>query len=381
MAPRSTFEFTTRGNVSIFQRVVIGGFFLVLTTPLVAALIESPPVPRPGVSPLRAAKTFLAAVSGKNRVQRQLSRVYGLGKISLLDASPNSSVTLGRGNWLFLADRDVVAAQSLSQDRAAAWVKALSLRAARLRAAGMSYCVMFAPAKDDVYPDQLRFPRRESTPPGQVVASGLQRAGVCAVFPLQALKAAKPTSEVYLRTDSHWSSFGAFVAAQAMAEALELPGWERLPVSELQRRRQRADGGDLAAMLKLRADFPEQYTVFAPPTKLEATQTSLRDAVYHPEPDGDAWTLPFVTTRAGSQRPTAVVIRDSFSTALAPFLALEFSRAVFLQVPYYRPPGSLDRRVLEAERPDWVIQVMADRYLGRAPEDTAAAGADSEGGL
>jgi hypothetical protein len=56
--------------------------------------------------------------------------------------------------------------------------------------------------------------------------------------------------------------------------------------------------------------------------------------------------------------PRLVMFHDSFGTALKPFLAEHFSRAV-----YDFSPMTFDQSILEREKPDLVIQEITERYL------------------
>ena len=64
-----------------------------------------------------------------------------------------------------------------------------------------------------------------------------------------------------------------------------------------------------------------------------------------------------VTEQDAPGRPRAVVFRDSFGSALIPFLSEEFSRAVYLW------QYNVDPDVVLAERPDVVIQEWVGRRL------------------
>ena len=64
-----------------------------------------------------------------------------------------------------------------------------------------------------------------------------------------------------------------------------------------------------------------------------------------------------ITEIAGSNLPRAVVIRDSFMSAVAPFLSEHFSRAVYV----WR--NDFDAASIEAEHPDVVIQEIVGRHL------------------
>ena len=63
--------------------------------------------------------------------------------------------------------------------------------------------------------------------------------------------------------------------------------------------------------------------------------------------------------------PRAVVFRDSFSSALIPFLSEHFSRVVYLW------QDEIDADVILEEEPDIVIQEIAGRYLYSLPPSAA----------
>jgi alginate O-acetyltransferase complex protein AlgJ len=64
-----------------------------------------------------------------------------------------------------------------------------------------------------------------------------------------------------------------------------------------------------------------------------------------------------VTEHPDKRLPRAVVFRDSFASALIPFLSEHFSRAVYLW------QNDFDPDVIEQEHPDVVIQEIVSRHL------------------
>jgi len=64
-----------------------------------------------------------------------------------------------------------------------------------------------------------------------------------------------------------------------------------------------------------------------------------------------------VTEIPGSHLPRAVVFRDSFTSAMAPFLSDHFSRVVYL----WRNDFSTEE--IEQEHPDVVLQEIVSRHL------------------
>jgi alginate O-acetyltransferase complex protein AlgJ len=64
-----------------------------------------------------------------------------------------------------------------------------------------------------------------------------------------------------------------------------------------------------------------------------------------------------VTEIPGSTLPRAVIFRDSFTSALAPYLSEHFSRVVYI----WRNDVAVDE--IEAERPDVVLQELVSRHI------------------
>ena len=83
-----------------------------------------------------------------------------------------------------------------------------------------------------------------------------------------------------------------------------------------------------------------------------------------PQPDSRLMDGRLVTEQTDRSRPRAVVFRDSFGSALIPFLAEHFSRAVYLW------QYNVDPDVVRAEHADVVIQEWVGRRLSTlAPYD------------
>ena len=75
-----------------------------------------------------------------------------------------------------------------------------------------------------------------------------------------------------------------------------------------------------------------------------------------------------VVTEGPPAGPRAVIFRDSFGSAMIPYLSEHFSRAVYV----WR--NDFDPSLVEAERPDVVIQEWVGRHLyTAAPYDAVAA--------
>jgi hypothetical protein len=173
------------------------------------------------------------------------------------------------------------------------------------------------------------------------------------IYSLDRLVAAKQRGwNVFSKTDSHWTPLGAFFAYRELGEALT----ERVPFHFVAGRdvefREITAVGDLG----FKCD-PEETSstldaaVHEPPVRLLTDNCVAAQGSF------------VVTACPSAPDTTCVLLGDSFSYALLPFLAATFRRLVFALTPF------LDRRLVEAECPDVVVSVINDRFLLEAPRD------------
>jgi hypothetical protein len=165
---------------------------------------------------------------------------------------------------------------------------------------------------------------------------------------------AKQQERIYHRTDTHWNDRGALVAYQAIVEAVRRqapavpPPWQRSDFDAVSRE---THGRDLAGMLGLTRVLREEDLVLVPKRPRQARVIEPPDA----SPTAEEGLL--ITEIPGSTLPKAVIVRDSFMTALVPFLSEHFRRAVYVW------QKDFDATTVKAEHPDVVIHEIVGRHL------------------
>jgi alginate O-acetyltransferase complex protein AlgJ len=128
-------------------------------------------------------------------------------------------VLIGQGGWLFTAEEfSYYPYEAAETAFKLALVKEVQ---ARLAAKGAALVVALVPAKARVYEESLgryRLPDY-SRARYEAFRKGLNASGVVAPDLFTPLLEAKAQGEVFLKTDTHWTPFGAAVAAGALAKA------------------------------------------------------------------------------------------------------------------------------------------------------------------
>lgn len=306
-------------------------------------------------------------------LRARLVQVQSWLRYQLLGVSSLATVWKGRDGWWFLAaDGDVEA--TLNEPRftpaeLATWRVTLQHTADFLAARGIAHVFVIAPGKATVYPEGLPaglHPRPAPTRTDQLVDELRARSTVTVVDLRDDLLAARGGAEpLFHRTDTHWNDLGAAVGYRQLLGALAgrvdglgppvgPDGFVLTPVA--------ADGGDLAWMLGLNFSMEERELRLSP-------VTPRRARIIEPTGDVKPFAVPRVVTVVDDPHlPRAVVYRDSFGSALVPFLAEHFQRMVTLW-EYDVVPATI-----REEQPQVVIQQWVGRRLyNRAPYDAVAA--------
>ncbi|MCL2827081.1 MAG: hypothetical protein FWD72_06735, partial [Eggerthellaceae bacterium] len=266
-------------------------------------------------------------------------------KVALLDTSPNSQVIVGSDGWLYYSGEldSYLGLTSLSEREAENIAYNLMLVQGYAASRGSKLVFVVAPDKSALYPEHMPYYYVENRSPSiDLLERCLDERGV-AYVDLFALFEAQD-SELYCKTDSHWTNLGAMIAANALldacgtGEATGVPG----PADD-------AFTGDLEVML---------YPVTAQPEPLATLDTGSWGYVGSTASVEDA----FFETEAGGEG-TLLMFRDSFGNALIPLMSPQFSTVYYSKlIPY-------NLTQIETIKPDYTIIERAQRHLGLLAEN------------
>lgn len=273
-----------------------------------------------------------------------------------LGALDSSDVLLGKEHWLFL--HDVSDSKSLSDyqglteytpEELAAVRDAVNALQGALSARGSRLVILIAPAKEGVYrqymPDSVPVVRQPSKT--QALADWLQsETDAALVWPQQALHDAAQTQQVYYRYDTHWNEAGAYLAA---SQVLGLLGKDPVPFEQVRivpdpSAAAPTDLANVSAAWSLCTD-DICYTADAPRAVCVCDGGDLALSVWQGQGDGSVFLL-----------------RDSFGTALAPFLMAGFSEGTAIHGSA-GPQELLMAQLQTMDRlPDVVVIEVAERF-------------------
>ena len=282
-----------------------------------------------------------------------------------------SKALIGEDGWLFLTDGGALdmhmGRTPFRAGEASAWLEAATDLRLATGFSGATFAILIAPQKATVYgeylPDYIEAGRRPSRL--DVLMAGAAERGLPFIDVKTPILAEKNEAQLYYRSDTHWTARGAWLAYNALMDQLERDG-VAAPRLDPQRVQfpERDFSGDLARMVNAKDRFAEL-----------APGLSIENATPFTETDDDAYTFDAFKTRIittdATDKPTLLLIGDSYANALIPYLRESFSRIVFT----HHQLGAFDRTVLDAYPSDVVVLEMVERMLVHplAPPETTEA--------
>ncbi|MEX2540301.1 MAG: hypothetical protein WD314_00775 [Trueperaceae bacterium] len=214
------------GETSCDGRQPLSGWFmaLFLTASVILSLANPALLTAPDEPLLDGswAAAYQSSFDRRSPLLGTATTVWGVLEYALFRQG-REGVLVGSDGWLYSSEEFEFPARA--ETAAAALSSNLGAAAAvqkRLADDGVDLVVALLPAKARLYPEHLgryRLPAGPRSLYGQALA-GLRAAGLSAVDLLEPLERAKSEQPVFLRTDTHWTPYGASTAAGAVAATI-----------------------------------------------------------------------------------------------------------------------------------------------------------------
>lgn len=285
---------------------------------------------------------------------------------ALVDAgvSPTATLDVGAGGWVFFrGDGAFESHRGTSptlHDEVERWVAALEERRARLAERGVRFLFAPVPDKESIYADRLPAAWAQVGPTrlDLLFLALAARTQVDFVDLRPALRTARGADHaaiedhVYFPRGTHWTHRGACAANVALVTALarSFPGLV-------------APDRGTGARVRTEGDDTWMRSLYLPERVGRSWSIAPRGG-----PEGGTGLVPVragATTLGGSGREGGVSVHldhDSHGPFLHPFLSASVRR---LRASW---ATTFDESIVDAERPDVVVMLRAERLLSRAPD-------------
>lgn len=277
----------------------------------------------------------------------------------VFNKSSNSNVIKGKNDWLFYAnaeDGDPISCYQgtnlISEENLQAIAQNCIKQRDFLENQGKEFVLFIAPNKERIYSEYM--PDKYGEPANNYRALQIydylkKNTDLRVVYPYEEVMRAKEIgNNIYYKADTHWNEIGGYVGAAALLSELgiEMPDIlsDNITVAKTNN-----TAGDLAVMLNLTKQLQKndcEYSVegyYA--HQMENTEWDFSTVYSYKAIDGDPRKI--------------YVIRDSFSTAMAPYIGSQFSET------YLRHCDTYTYEDLETQNPDIVVYEVVERYVSK----------------
>lgn len=274
-------------------------------------------------------------------------------------AGSNLSIVEGHEGWLFLERYEDVFPLRTAADLAT-WSQTtlpllrsiLRSRAERLAARGIALVVVVAPEKASVYDELLPAGYVLDRPAAaERLTEAARQDGISAIDAVALLRQAKGAVPLYYDVDSHWTSFAAYRVYRSLIAAAPSRLGLKPVAPDCVWYGDRPTFGDLGVHAR-----PERKGLIQQ-ADISGSEVSTGVETY------DDREYAFQQHHCATGRGRALVVRDSFTTFLSPFLSRTFA-----ETTYISPANALPDDLVEELSPDLVIVQIAERALFYMPD-------------
>jgi hypothetical protein len=277
----------------------------------------------------------------------------------MLGRSPSDKVIFGKDKWLFLAGDQAIDQyrnrRPFSPFQLEDAREALSRRVRHAAELKAPYLFVVVPDKHNIYPEQMPSYLKRHDRPSQLdqILTIAKSVDVPMLDLRTALLRGKSDGLVYLKDDTHWTDWGAYLGYKAIMAALPLP---ELPIMQLDFRQfsvRTPVPGELAGM----ANLPWVETALTVDQSVDSCRADIIDLK---QQEGGLFSVG--RSICGNAKYKVVYIGDSFTYRIMRYLAQSFGEVVFVVRSGFTPLREL-QPYLDKEAPDLVIEELVERHL------------------
>ncbi len=285
-------------------------------------------------------------------------------------------VVTGQHGWMFSGELQMIehylGMAKFSTAQMQSWQKLLEKRRDWLAARGMKFLFIIAPDKHSIYSEELpdwlqaAAPAHRETKLDQFLQYMKAHSTVEILDLRPVLLAAKTNGPLYLQNDTHWNSFGGFVAGQEVIKTLhkQCPDLPPLRNENFLWTRTNSTGGDLARQAGREMTEPNFYS-FQTVGSLVAPDVQISSNIF------STWGPHNVGVISESPAPlkvSAVFFHDSFGGSWHLLFGYSFKRIVFIN-----EKREFNTKLIEENRPQVVVVEMLERFFNTlVPEELMA---------
>lgn len=285
-------------------------------------------------------------------------KAYSNFKFHLLNMSPYKYVIKGNEGWLFYdsvfrEDGDTISDytgtnQFTPEEKEEIKTKLLEMEKI-CKEASSEFLIVILPNKETIYgekflPEKYSIIDQESRT-DELVQYLNKETNLQIVYPKNQLLDERDDFQLYFKLDTHWNNAGAYIGFRQIQQAYSQ---EKLPfLKSTVNGFVNINDGDLSRMIQIRGLNDIDYDT---PYKNDVEVEQFDESLYNTMP-----VLRCIST--ADTKAKAVIFRDSYCTALIPFISKDFHESLFVS------SLGFDSTVVKKEKPNLVIYEMVERQV------------------
>jgi alginate O-acetyltransferase complex protein AlgJ len=290
----------------------------------------------------------------------QMAKMIQGVKRNVFATNPVNQMIEGKDGWLFLGAgaiyclQDYLRFEPFSEKQLNIAKQIITENSNFCKQIGAKYIIAVIPEKHDVYPELLP----EGLVPSNLISrreqlcSILKEQNVNYVYLKDIMLANKSKGQLFHKTDTHWSPLGATIGFNGIISAMNDTALKTIDINKLTIETTSEMNGDLTKMTFLDELLkPEKVTVY----KLDMPNVETC------QPERQIKTIGseefFICLSNKTKQKKIVLFRDSFSGSIGSNFSNQMGQTVLFWTYRFQKP------YLAEQRPDYVIQILAERYI------------------
>lgn len=165
---------------------------------------------------------------------------------------------------------------------------------------------------------------------------------------------------LYYKNDTHWNPYGAFMAYRRIMQTARgfYPQLPVLSLDDFTLQRNPHSGGNLVDLIAMKQFLHEELTTLTP--RFQSNHTPISKSPYEAPPFFQQMDLFFTGYEmAHDTLPSVMVVRDSFTQNMLPYLSQSFGRSVFIWDGWHM---GLNAPIVEKENPDLYMLIILESF-------------------
>jgi len=281
---------------------------------------------------------------------------------TVFDESPANYVIKGKDGWLFYNSKykndgdelgDYQRTASISDFDTALVVDKMQKLKELCDSIGAEFYVLIGPNKMEIYGDEY-LPKAYVNNPNELsrtdsVVAALRNVNIAVIYPKESLLEEKNDKQVYYKLDTHWNMYGGYIAYQDFMNLYNpVANIEINTIDEYEKK-----GGDLAGMIQMNELTDIDYEI--------QLKRNANFQVVLNEPATISTPAKYRTISDVDNDDKLMMYRDSFATALLPYLSKSFSEG------YYLWSYVIDEQEIRKEKPNVLVFEIVERSVWYLP--------------